>query len=122
MRISKYGQRIKQVDGFADVAAQLRVQTAAYLANETTCSIAAHTLAGQDFGRRSFVVEFNMLAPGRTETSITNTLVSCYERFSAPENSPDHVRSLKLKFTGRLLFKGRTLKRRRETRWAGAVF
>src|SRR5262245_43784760 len=66
-------------------AAQLRVSTAAYLAKETTCSIAAHTLAGQDFGRRRFVVEFDMLAPGMTESSITNALVSCYGRFSGPE-------------------------------------
>src|SRR5262249_38942886 len=54
------------------------------------CSIAAHTLAGQDFGGRSFMVEFDMLAPGKTESSITNALVACYGRFSGPENSLDH--------------------------------
>jgi hypothetical protein len=39
------------------------------------------------------MVEFNMLAPGMMETSITNALVSCYGRFSGPENSLDHFSS-----------------------------
>src|SRR5262249_62024265 len=77
-------------------AAQLRVYTAAYLANETMCSIAAHTLAGQDFGKRRFVVEFNMLAPGMTETSITSAFVSCYGRFSGPDNALDHFTTHRL--------------------------
>ena len=42
------------------------------------------------YSSRRFVVDFNMLAPGMTESSITNAIVSCYGGFFGPENSLDY--------------------------------
>jgi hypothetical protein len=39
--------------------------------------MAERTLAGHDFGSEIVKVEFDMLAPGMTETSITDALELC---------------------------------------------
>ena len=39
--------------------------------------MAERTLAGQDFGNGIVEAEFDMLAPGMTETSITDALDGC---------------------------------------------
>jgi hypothetical protein len=39
--------------------------------------MAERTLAGQDFGNGIIKVEFDMLAPGMTEASITDALDVC---------------------------------------------
>ena len=47
---------------------------AAYLASDTTWSMAERTLAGQDFGNGIVKVEFDMLSPGRLKATITDAL------------------------------------------------
>ena len=66
------------------------MSTAAYLASHTTCSIAERTVAGQDFGNWSFKAVSDMLTPVRTESSITDDCVLCYEKSEVLENSVDH--------------------------------
>jgi hypothetical protein len=44
--------------------------------------MAERTLAGQDFGNGIVKVEFDMLAPGMTETSITADLFACYDNLT----------------------------------------
>ncbi len=80
--IGRHGNRLAQQApsqaGIRAISRPLRVQTAAYLASDTTCSIAERAVAGQDFGNLTFDAEFDMLAPGMTESGITNALVLCY--------------------------------------------
>ena len=53
------------------------IKTAAYLASDTKWRMAERALAGQDFGNGIIKVEFDMLAPGMTEPSITDALDVC---------------------------------------------
>jgi len=68
---------LKRTRTLGQAAAQLRVSTAAYLASDATWSMAERTLAGQDFGNGIEEAGFNMLAPGMTESNITDALGVC---------------------------------------------
>ena len=47
-------------------------------------------MAGQDFGSVRFNAEFDMLAPGMTESSITGEIGERYEQFFGQKKSVDH--------------------------------
>ena len=69
---------------------RLRVYTAAYLASDTTCSMAERTQVGQDFGSLIWKAEFDILAPGMTESSMTSNFGHCYEQFFGQVISVGH--------------------------------
>jgi len=68
---------------------QLRVNPAAYLASDTTCSMADRTLVAQDFGSWSWNAALRMLTPGMTEYSINSEIEECCIQFSTHEMSVD---------------------------------
>ena len=51
------------------------------------------TTVGQDFGSVIWNTEFDMMAPGMMESSITIEIGESYEQFSGQEKSVDHYTS-----------------------------
>ena len=56
--------------------------------------MAERTKVGQDFGSVIWNADFDMLAPGRTESSITVGQSVIYRNITAKENSVDHFRTI----------------------------